>query len=388
MELANRVLLFVRPADIASAIERFRAMNVLSHGWRDKISAVWLLDAGSNVAPAVPEAREFFSLDFKVSDEPLKAPWGKVLSSGIERLVHSLRGVRIGIALGGGAALGMSHLGVLKALDENGIVVDMVAGTSAGAMTGVTYAAGLECAYSANSFATDLTPSWIFRRLPSGNYWYLIHKYRWGHFDPMLRKYLHDWKLEQLPLPCLGVTVDLIGAQYIVRDQGDAIHTILESINVPVLSRPICRNGQALVDGGLLNNIPADVLVSKGCNFVIAVSVTSRIERRFGKNESNTPTHQMKNPSLMNTLLRAFQVQHYNTNTSGVKSADVVIEPDLAKFDLAEFKLAKELAAVGEQATLAQIPRIRQLLARLDPAAISMTASINSPDRFPQFEAD
>ena len=367
MEAADRVLVFVRPGDITSASERFRAMDIQSRGWRDKISTVWLLDTGSNVAPAVPEASKFFNSDFKVSDEPLKAPWGRVLSSGVERLVHSLRGIRIGIALGGGAALGMSHLGVLKALDDNGIVVDMVVGTSAGAMTGVTYSAGWECAYAAERFAADLKPSWLFRRLRNGNYWYLIHKYRWGRFDPMLRKYLCDWKLEQLPLPCHGVTVDLIGAQCIVRDQGDATNMVLESINVPGLSRPICRNGQALVDGGLLNNIPADVLVSRGCNFVIAVSVTSKIERRFGNNTWNTPTHQMTIPSVMNTLLRAFQVQHYNTNMSGVTSADVVIEPDVANFDMSEFRLARELASAGERAALTQLPRIQQLLARLDP---------------------
>ncbi len=64
--------------------------------------------------------------------------------NGLERIIHALRGVRIGLALGGGAAKGMAHLGVLKALEENGIVVDMIAGTSAGAMTGILYASGMK----------------------------------------------------------------------------------------------------------------------------------------------------------------------------------------------------------------------------------------------------
>ena len=124
-------------------------------------------------------------------------------------------------------------------------------------------------------------PPWIFRHLPQGNSWQLLYKYRRGHFDTMLRKYLHDWRLEQLAVPCLSVTLDLVSGNSVVRERGDAVHAILESINLPVLSVPIVRNGQALIDGGLVNNIPADVLVSMGCNFVIAVSVTSKLETRF-----------------------------------------------------------------------------------------------------------
>ena len=144
---ADRILVFVRPGEISSAIERLRSLDVAARGWRDKISIVWLLDEGSNVAPVVPELRDFSSREFMISESPLSAPWGKVLSNGMERLVHDLRGVRIGVALGGGAARGMSHLGVLKALEQNGIVVDLIAGTSAGAMTGVLYCAGLDCDY-------------------------------------------------------------------------------------------------------------------------------------------------------------------------------------------------------------------------------------------------
>ena len=85
----------------------------------------------------------------------------------MERLIHYLRGIRIGVALGGGAARGMAHLGVLNALDQHGIVVDMIAGTSVGAMTGVMYSAGLDCDYLTSAFAADLNPPWIFRHLPA-----------------------------------------------------------------------------------------------------------------------------------------------------------------------------------------------------------------------------
>ena len=370
---ADCALVFIRPREIGPAIERLRALDLASQGWRDKIAIVWLLEEGSSVAPVVPELHDFASREFKICESPLPHPWGKVHSASVERLVHYLRGVRVGVALGGGAARGMAHLGVLHALDQNGIVVDVIAGTSAGAMTGVLYSAGLDCEYLASQVAADLQLPWIFRQLPNGGYWYLLYKYRRGQFDPMLRKYLRDWKLEQLAVPCLTVTADLVGGDAVVRDRGDAVQAILESINLPMLSAPICRNGQALIDGGLMNNIPADVLTAQGCNFVIAVSVTAKIARQFGANKPDTPTLSMRIPSSLQTLLRTLEVQNVSLNAIGVRPAEVVIEPEVIDFGLSEFMRAKELFAVGEQAALVQIPKIRQLLARLDPALFRLS---------------
>jgi predicted acylesterase/phospholipase RssA/CRP-like cAMP-binding protein len=363
MEIADRAVYFVPAAAWSSAVNRLQALDVSARGWRDKIRLAWLLEGGSPVGPLVPNLGELVSRDFKIAATP---PPGKALDAGLERLVHDLRGVRVGVALGGGAARGMAHLGVLKALEKSGIVVDMIAGTSAGAMTGILGASGLDCDYAADQFATLLRPSWIFRRLPRGSHWFLLYKYRRGHFDPMLRKYLHDWRLEQLGVPCLSVTVDLVGGTTVVRERGDAVHAILESINLPVLSVPICRGGQALIDGGLVNNIPADVLVSMGCNFVIAVSVTAQMEREFCDITPET-ARPRKKPGVVQTVLRSLLVQNYSMNAIGVRPADVVIEPDVTGYDLTEFMRAKELAAIGEAAAVAKIPRIRQLLTRLDP---------------------
>jgi predicted acylesterase/phospholipase RssA len=272
----------------------------------------------------------------------------------------------------------MSHLGVLKALEQSGIVIDMLAGTSAGAMTGVIYASGLDCDHSAASFAADLRPSWLFRRLPHGDHWYLLYKYRRRHFDPMLRAYLRDARLEQLAVPCLTVTVDLVGGKSVVRDRGDATHAVLESINLPVLSVPIVHDGQALIDGGLVNNIPADVLVSMGCNFVIAVSVTAKMEAQFCDIRADRPMSQGRKPGMVQTLLRSLLVQNHSLNDFGVRPADVVIEPDVTGFDLTAFTRARELAAIGEAAALTQVPKIRQLLTRLDPQLFPAAAGSGS----------
>ncbi len=379
MELVDRAVYFIAADAAESAMRRLQAIDVAARGWRDKISVAWLLQGDRPVVPAIPNLPVLASRDFKIHETPPGLPSGLSLANGLERLVHDLRGVRVGVALGGGAARGMSHLGVLKALERGGIVVDMIAGTSAGAMTGILYSAGLDPDYNADQFATDLRPSWFFRRLPQGNYWYLIHKYRRGKFDPMLRKYLHDWRLEQLALPCLSVTVDLVSGTSVVRERGDAVHAILESINLPVLSVPIIRNGQALIDGGLVNNIPADVLVSMGCNFVIAISVTAKLETRFCDIEPEQPILSRNKPGIGPTILRSLLVQNHNLNAFGVQPADVVIEPDVTGVDSAEFMKAKELAAIGEAAAIEQLPKIRRLLNRLDPQLFKLTAGAPEP---------
>ncbi len=379
MKLVNRAVYFI-PANAAdAAIRRLKACDVTAQGWRDKIRVAWLIEGDNPVVPAVPDLADLASRDFKIHETPPGLPSGRSLANGLERLVHDLRGVRVGVALGGGAARGLAHLGVLKALERNGIVVNMIAGTSAGAMTGIMYSAGLDPDYNADAFAADLRPSWIFRHLPQGTYWQLLYKYRRGHFDTMLRKYLHDWRLEQLAVPCLSVTLDLVGGNSVVRERGDAVHAILESINLPVLSVPIVRNGQALIDGGLVNNIPADVLVSMGCNFVIAVSVTSKLETRFCEISPEKPTLSGNKPGIVPTLLRSLLVQNYNLNAFGVQPADVVIEPDVSGIDPSEFMRAKEFAVIGEAAALEQVTKMHRLLNRLDPQLFKPTPDANEP---------
>ena len=233
----------------------------------------------------------------------------------------------------------------------------------------------MEPDYNVGVFVKDLNPGWFFRHLPSGGYWYLIFKYRRGKFDPMLRKYLKDSRLEQLPIPVHSITVDLIRGQPVVREEGDSVHAITESINLPVLSTPINRDGRALVDGGIVNNVPADVLVSAGCNFVIAVSVTAHIDEEFASNQPDTPTKKMKSASAFETILRTYLVQNLNMNSVGEEPADFVIQPNVSKFDLTEFMRADEMSAIGEETTLKAIPELKTLLAKLDKQLFGATAS-------------
>ncbi len=367
VEFSEQIVWCTSSNDSETSVGRLNAIEARSPGWRDKINLAWMLDQGEQVAPFAFKLDHLVDRDFKIYSSPLEPGQSPTLLDGFERLVHQLRGVRIGLALGGGGARGMAHLGVLKVLEENGIVVDMIAGTSVGAMTGILYSAGLDAGHLTERFAEDLRPARIFRMLPRGNDWYLMYKYRRNKFNQMLRKYLFDWTLEQLPVPVESVTVDLVLGKPVVRQRGDAVDCILESINLPVISTPICRSGKTLVDGGLVNNIPADELVRRGCNFVIAVSVTAHMAAEFASNRPDTPTDQMKTPSALQTILRSYLVQSVNMNSVGIQPADVVIEPNVSDVELSDFSRTKELAETGKRAAQEAIPKIKSLLAQLDP---------------------
>lgn len=360
------VLWCVRPEDARAAVHLLQALEKSVHGWRDKIRIVWLLNNNTPIAPYVPELHELAERDFKLSFDAPGEHQGSLLQHGLERIVHHLRGVQIGLALGGGAARGMAHLGVLKALEQNGIYVDMLAGTSSGAMTGAIYATGLDPEYATHVFKTDLKPSWFFRQLPAGGYWYLLIKYRLNLFESMLRKYLGRVRMEQLDLPMFAVTVDLVEGEPVVREVGDVAKSILQSINLPPLSLPIFESGRALVDGGLLNNIPANLLVAKGCNFVIASSVTAKLEKDFGGIRSTGRSHTSGFFSTVQVIMRQTMIQDFNMNSVGVRPADFVVAPDVTSFDIAEFTRADEMALIGERTTNATIANLRKMLGKLD----------------------
>jgi NTE family protein len=366
LEFADKVLWCVTPENWQQSVAAFQHILETAPGWENKINVVWILPGDCRIAPLAPELNQPVRRNFKLSFETPPAKQNRGLVNGFERVIHQLRGVQIGLALGGGAARGMAHLGILEALEENGIVIDMIAGTSVGAMTGVLYCSGMEPDDNVERFIKDLMPPWIFRILPNGGYWYLLWKYRLGQFDPMLRKYLKDSRLEQLTIPVQSVTVDLISGQPVIRSEGDAVHAITESINLPVLSRPINRNGQALVDGGIVNNVPADVLVNSGCNFIIAASVSASIRPEFASNHAATPTKKMKHASTISTVLRTYVVQNANMNSVGVAPADFVIQPDISEFKITEFTRADEMAEIGKATTRELIPKLRELLCSLD----------------------
>jgi predicted acylesterase/phospholipase RssA/CRP-like cAMP-binding protein len=375
LSYSDVVLWCIQPEDVAAALKVLKAAESSVPRLREKVCMVWILNHDAPAPPYAQELHEFADRDFKTYSGQLQPSQGKLLYQGVERIVHHLRGVRIGLALGGGAARGMAHLGVLKSLEQHGIYVDMLAGTSAGAMVGTLYAAGMDPEYVTRCFTTDLLPPWFFRQLPGSGYWYLLYKYRRHGFDPMLRKYLNNLRMEQLAIPMTTIAVDLVDGVPLVRDSGDATHNILESINLPPLSLPIVQLEQAVVDGGLLNNVPANTLVAKGCNFVIASTVTAKLEKDFMGIRSKKSRGVSKFITTIQVIMRSSMIQSYSMNAVGVEPADFVIAPDVTSFDISEFTRADEMAVIGESTTNESIHQLKGMLSKLDPKLFALKST-------------
>jgi NTE family protein len=370
----DEVLWLLEPRDSANASQDLAALNSLPGELAQNLRVVWLLDAGTPVAP-VPVGWEFKKADVKVSVESTGDPLSRLERQGLDRLVRALRGISVGISLAGGGAKGMAHLGVLHTLDEAGLSFDTMSGTSAGAMAGLMYASGMPPDQAIKHFQRDLTPSRLFRNLPKWPNLYLVSQFRRRAWDGMLRKYLHDWRIEQLPIPFHAVTVDLVQVRTVVRRQGDAVHAILESINLPIVSRPILRDGMALVDGGVLNNLPADVLAESGVDFVVGVDVSSRVRNEFAGNRPDMPTRKMRHAGTLDTLFRIFESQAHNLGKFRNRAVDFWIKPDTSGFGLAEFHRTTEIAAVGEAAAQGSIAELKQRLVELEKKLLEQPRS-------------
>ena len=147
---------------------------------------VWVLDKEEQIAPHVPDVSSLTTRDFKVQVSDPKAD-SRLFRQGIDRIVHYLRDISIGLALSGGAAHGMAHLGVLRALEEAGITIDKVAGTSAGVLTGVFYCAGYTADWGVEQFTYDLKADSLYPWLPKGKIknllLYKIHEERFPTSD-------------------------------------------------------------------------------------------------------------------------------------------------------------------------------------------------------------
>jgi predicted acylesterase/phospholipase RssA len=252
----------------------------------------------------------------------------------------------------------MSHLGVLREFDQERISFDVISGTSVGAMVGLGYSAGLTPDQLINAYTSDLRPSRLLDRLPGGRRLFLFGKFRASAWEKMLRKYYHDWTFEQLPIPFSVAVTDLVSGDAIVRDSGDIVQAILESINVPVLAKPILRNGKILVDGGVLNNLPVELLSERGAEYVVGVDVSKDIPNHFAGNSSDTPTERMKKPSGFETAYRVMDVSRRGTSRLQMSLADLAIEPDTSAFDFADFTAAAAIAETGAAATKKMLPAI------------------------------
>jgi NTE family protein len=253
----------------------------------------------------------------------------------------------VGLALSGGAARGVAHVGVLKVFQEHGIPVDCVAGTSAGALVGAAFAAGMP--------VEELEQ--IGSRLRWRDFGRMTLSRLGAQSNARLEEYVRARfpvsRFEELPTPFAAVATDLhTGAAVVMRDRGDVAFAVRASCAVPGWYVPVVdEHGRQLVDGGLVANIPTAAVRALGAEVVVAVDVNSEGAKFMGP-----PT------SVVGVLLQSILVVQKTAAAHQRHSADIVLSPRVGHIRWDEMTRAAELIAAGEEAARAALPAIKELV--------------------------
>ena len=280
---------------------------------------------------------------------------------------------KVGLALSGGAARGLAQIGVLKALEEESIPIDMIAGTSMGAIVGACYAKERKASILEEM---ALRVDWKRQaRLVDPNLLLLQRGFVQGKkVKSFLSSLIGDVKFEDLRIPFAVVAADVETMEHIVISEGSVIEALRASISMPVLFTPVEWQGRILIDGGVVNPMPVDVVRNLGAEVVIAVNTlfVGRQENSKGtaneevKSKPNSHTERGKmnphTPNILDVLMKSIHAMEYEIVRLAAESADIVIRPDVKHIGTFEFYKGEEAISQGYKATKDVLPRIQELI--------------------------
>ncbi|WP_060127977.1 patatin-like phospholipase family protein [Burkholderia territorii] len=284
----------------------------------------------------------------------------------------------IGLVLSGGGARGYAHLGVLKVLEENRIPIDCIAGTSMGAVVGGLYASGMAAdemqkqlsEVNLADIAFDVTDRADLPQSSREDERLYINSLTLGFGKKgvkapvglvqgnRLQALLANWTaavptnqpFDQLPIPYRAVATDLQTGQMVVLDHGSLPLAIRASMAMPGLFAPAEINGRALVDGGLVSNLPVDTARQMGAKVVIAVDIGSPLR----------PLDALASPAdVMQQMVGILIRQNVTSQRKQLAAQDVLLTPDLGSLAFTDFQNAKQAIAAGAAAATAALPRLR-----------------------------
>lgn len=252
---------------------------------------------------------------------------------------------RIGLALGGGAARGFAHIGVIQVLEEHGIKPSLVVGTSAGSLVAALYASGLDgrqLARLALEMDEGAITDWAFpgRGVIRGE-----ALARW------VREHTRGRTIERMPLPLGIVAADLDSGRAVLFRRGDPGTAVRASSAVPAVFQPVKIGEREYVDGGLVAPVPVRHAREMGAELVIAVDIA-------------TPPDGHPTGDPVSLLLQTFNIMGAAISRFELREADVVLRPALAGVGSADFAARQRAIAAGREAALAQLPFIRTRVAQ------------------------
>ncbi len=251
---------------------------------------------------------------------------------------------KIALALGGGAARGFAHIGVIKALEAHGIVPDMVIGTSAGSLVGALYASGyggFDLQRTALQLDDSIIADWS---LPDRGF------IKGEALQNFVNQAVQNRTMEKLNKPFAVVATDLQSGEPVVFRTGNTGMAVRASSSVPGVFQPVTINGHEYVDGGLVSPVPVRAARAMGADLVIAVYISNN--PRLGKTKDS-----------VDLMLQSFAIMGQSIAGYELPEADVVIRPDTGRIRSTGFE-DRHLAIIeGEKAGLAAIPAIKQKIA-------------------------
>lgn len=245
--------------------------------------------------------------------------------------------MNIGLALSGGAARGIAHIGVLQYLEERGVKPCYIAGTSAGSIVGALYCSGksveeLTHFASGISWKNLIHVSFPRKGLIKSS---LLHK--------TLEGYVGDITFEELKIPLVVNAVDLLEGIEVLFEEGPVLDAVTASCAIPGIFSPVLLNKRVLVDGGLLDNVPSVHMREKDVDFIIAVNVTA--QRPIKKEPEN----------IFEVLIQSYDIVRRQRDISAHKHTDVLIEPNLGDFSFWDTGKSKQLIREGYKAAAAAL---------------------------------
>ena len=253
--------------------------------------------------------------------------------------------IKIALVLGGGAARGFAHIGVIKALEAQGIVPDIVVGTSAGSVVGALYASGMrgfDLQKLALGMEEDMLSDWT---LPNRGV------LKGEALQDFINQKVRNQPIQKLPKPLGVVATDLQSGEKVLFRMGDTGSAVRASSAVPGVFQPVAISGRDYVDGGLTSPVPAQSARAMGADFVIAVDI-SNVNRRE------------KLVSTLDVLLQTFAIMGHTISRHELKDADVVIRPKTSAVSSTSFEDRHLAILEGEQAAAAIMPELKAKLAR------------------------
>ncbi|MBT8149398.1 MAG: patatin-like phospholipase family protein [Gammaproteobacteria bacterium] len=243
---------------------------------------------------------------------------------------------KIGLALGGGAVLGAAHIGVLKALEENDIQIDSITGTSIGAFVAALHAFGIS-AREIEVIVTEL--GWLdISKLALSKYGVLSNE----KLGKAMREIIGDVSFSDAKIPLAVIATNIASGNPVVLNQGDVATATMASTCVPGVFAPVELDGQMLVDGGLVENVPLSPLRDMGANFIIGVDLNAK--------------RQYEQPGdMIDVLMNALDIAIDNSTRLQTKNVDLLITPEVFHFSRTDRDNIEHLVSEGYKAAAPQL---------------------------------